>query len=243
MPEIQEILRRSAAPLYLQVASEMRKRIESAQWDKGERLPSLEAIAEEFQVSRVTARQAVTCLEEDGLIWRKQGKGTFVTGRPGDRRWFTLQTKWSNLIKLIEGTNIKFLSSSDDDPCPVLDPNEGIMAPSYHHMRRVSIKDQSPYCVIDIYLDQRVFQMARRAIESELVLAVLDRLEGVQIKRAHQVLTIGTADMDSAELLDISLDTPVANVRRVVTDQDDTVIYMADVVYRGDFIKLDIELI
>ncbi|MCF8041293.1 MAG: GntR family transcriptional regulator [Desulfarculaceae bacterium] len=238
-----EILRRGAAPLYLQVASVMRKRIESAQWGQDERLPSLEALAEEFQVSRVTARQAVGILEEDGLIWRKQGKGTFVTNRPDDRRWFNLQTEWSNLIKLIEGTSIKFISASDDQTCPELGPDDGIMAPSYHYMRRVSIKDKFPYCVINIYLDQRVFQMAPKDFESELVLSVLDRLEGLKIKRAHQILTISTADMDSAKLLDISLDAPVAIVRRVVTDQDDTIVYVGDVVYRGDFVKLDIELI
>ncbi|BEQ15136.1 GntR family transcriptional regulator [Desulfoferula mesophila] len=243
MPETNEILRRGAAPLYFKVASVIRKRIESAQFCKGERLPSLDALAEEFRVSRVTARQAVNLLEEDGLIWRKQGKGTFVTRQPRDRHWFNLQTEWANLIKLLEGTRIKFLCSSENKACPELGPDEGFLAPTYCYSRRVSIKDQTPYCVIDVYLDQRVFQMARNAFESELVLAVLDRLEEVQIKRAHQVLTIGTADIDSAELLNISLDTPVANVRRVVTDQDDTVIYVGDVVYRGDFVKLDIELI
>ncbi len=243
MPDTHEILRRSAAPLYRQVAMEMRKRIESAQWSKDERLPSLEALAREFQVSRVTARQAVTLLEEDGLIWRKQGKGTFVTRQPGDRRWFNLHTEWSALIKLIEGTSIKLLRASSGQACPELGPGEGVAAPGYHYMRRVSSKDQAPYCVIDIYLEERIYQMAAKAFESELVLSVLDRLDGLTIKRAHQILTIGTADMESAKLLDIALDAPVAMVRRVVTDQDDTVVYVGDVVYRGDFVKLDIELI
>jgi GntR family transcriptional regulator len=57
----------------------MRQTIETGQWAPGQKLPSLEQLSKEFEVALLTARQAVSLLVEEGLIWRKQGMGTFVS--------------------------------------------------------------------------------------------------------------------------------------------------------------------
>jgi GntR family transcriptional regulator len=64
----------------------------------------------------------------------------------------------------------------------------------------------------------------------------------VDIASAHQVLTIGTADMEIAQMLEIPVGSPVAEVRRIFKDQNDTVIYLANVVYRGDAIRIEMDL-
>ena len=48
--------------------------------------------------------------------------------------------------------------------------------------------------------------------------------------------------MEAAELLRVPVNTPVAQVRRVIHDAAGTVIYCGDLIYRGDFVKLDINL-
>ena len=45
----------------------------------GERLPSERDLAEKFQVSRMTLRQAITLLVEEGVLERRVGSGTFIT--------------------------------------------------------------------------------------------------------------------------------------------------------------------
>ena len=62
------------------------------------------------------------------------------------------------------------------------------------------------------------------------------------IATARQRLTIGTADLEVSRLLRIPLNSPVAEVRRVFTDRDGTVIYLGEVTYRGDFISIDMDL-
>ena len=68
-------------------------------------------------------------------------------------------------------------------------------------------------------------------------------LPQVQIARAWQTLSIATADLEVAQLLELPLNAPVAEVRRVFCAPDGTVIYLGELVYRGDFIRVDMNLL
>ncbi len=239
----QQVLKRSSIPLFLQVASAMRRRIEVGIWAPGNRIPSLEELASEFSVARTTARQAVSELENEGIIWRKQGKGTFVNEHLEDLHWLNLQTEWGDLIHFIKGTTTKLLTSSENVELPTLPVEEGEQVSSYHYMKRLHLNDGKPYCVIDIYLDSGIYDQKSDVFDKQTVLSVLDSIPDMTITRAHQILTIGTADMENANFLGISLDAPVANVRRIITKKKKKIIYLGDVVYRADFVKLDIDLI
>src|SRR3984957_21302147 len=68
----------SGSPLYVQMADELQKKIRSGHWLADTALPSEARLMEEFNVSRVTVRLALKSLEEKRLIYRRQGRGTFV---------------------------------------------------------------------------------------------------------------------------------------------------------------------
>lgn len=235
-------LQRSSIPLFLQMASAMRRRIEVGIWIPGSRIPSLEELASEFSVARTTARQAVSKLEEEGIIWRKQGKGTFVSDHLEDTRWLNLQTRWKDLIEFIQGTTTELLDSASNVSLPSLPPEEGIPAESYQYMKRKHRRENNVYCVIDIYLDAQVYNLKPKKFNTKTILSILDGMPEFSNCRAHQILTIGTADIENAILLNISLESPVANVRRVITTEDKKILYLGDVVYRSDLVKLDIYL-
>ena len=74
------------------------------------------------------------------------------------------------------------------------------------------------------------------------MIPILTSMKGVTIAKAHQVLTIGTADMEVARLLELPMNAPVAEVRRIFKDPEDTVIYLAEVTYRGDAIQVEMDL-
>jgi len=71
---------------------------------------------------------------------------------------------------------------------------------------------------------------------------ILNDLRDPTIASARQTLTIGTADIEAARLLHVPLNSPVAEVRRIFTTQDRTVIYLGEVTYRGDFVRIDMDL-
>jgi GntR family transcriptional regulator len=68
----------SHEPLYRQLAKLLVSQIQSGDYKTGNRLPSERELSEIHKVSRITARQAIDLLFEDGLIFREQGRGTFV---------------------------------------------------------------------------------------------------------------------------------------------------------------------
>jgi GntR family transcriptional regulator len=62
------------------------------------------------------------------------------------------------------------------------------------------------------------------------------------VRDAYQTVIIGSADPVTAELLQIELGAPIAECRCVVLDRKGVAIYVADIIYRSDAIKLHIDL-
>src|SRR5260370_30645371 len=75
------IYRNSPLPRYYQLKEIIRERIRSGEWKPGELIPSERELSEKYGISRMTARQAITELVNEGLFYREQGKGTFVSQR------------------------------------------------------------------------------------------------------------------------------------------------------------------
>jgi GntR family transcriptional regulator len=236
------LFRNSPVPRYAQLADLLRKRIARGVWAQGTKLPSLEELVREFDVARVTVRQAVNLLARDGLLSPQQGRGTFVTGRPAQDRWLRLETSLRDLADVYRGDKPNLTLIEESAATPVLRAGDGNPAPDYHFMRRVHSRNGEAYCVISIYLDERVFRMAPRRFRRETVVPVLLDLPKVRIARARQTLAISTADVEVAGYLNIAVNGPVAEVRRVCTAADETVLYLGEVTYRGDYIHFEMDL-
>jgi GntR family transcriptional regulator len=228
----------SPIPRYLQLADLMRQRIARGLWATGQKLPSLEALVAEFGVARVTVRQAVDLLARDGLVSPQQGRGTFVTAAPAPSRWLKVQTSLDELARVYRDTRPEIVNIDESISRAPLKPEDGIAAERYVFMRRVHSHDGRPYCVINIYLDEQTFRRHPKRFRTETVIPLL---AGVTAK-ARQVLTIGSADLEVAPLLQVPVNAPVAEVRRIFTDAQGRVIYLGEVTYRGDFVHLEMDL-
>lgn len=232
----------SPIPRYLQIADLMRQRIARGQWAQGAKLPSLEALVVEFGVARVTVRQAIELLARDQLVSPQRGRGTFVTGRPPRTQWLKVQTTLADLAEVYRDTRPEIVNIQESITDAPLLPGDGTPAERYVFMRRIHSRDGRPYCVINLYLDERVFRQQPERLREQAVIPLLAAMTEGGVAQARQVLTIGTADMEVAPLLQIALNAPVAEVRRVFTDAQGCVIYLGEVTYRGDFIQLDMDL-
>src|SRR5260370_36166397 len=71
-------LNSTTSPRYVEIAGELREHIESAALAPNTLLPSERELSETYQVSRMTARQALTLLENEGYVYRRPPRGTFV---------------------------------------------------------------------------------------------------------------------------------------------------------------------
>ena len=232
----------SLIPRYLQLADIFRQRIARGTWRAGDKLPSIEMLMQEFAVSRITVRQAIKLLSNENLVSPQRGKGTVVNKIPGEKRLLRVDTTLADLVEMYRGDKPVLTNIAESDTSPELQDGDGSPAPSYFHMRRVHARDGVKYCVISIYIDDRIFRQAQSAFRNEAVLPVLFSLPDIEIGRARQTMHIAKADVETANLLDIPLGEPMAEVRRVLSSPDGTVIYLAEVSYRGDYVHLDIDL-
>jgi len=229
-------------PRYLQLAELVRQRVAKGHWPPGGTLPSIEHLMQEFDVARVTVRQAIALLADEGLLSPQRGRGTFVTGKPGARRQLRVETTLDDLVAMYSGDRPDHATLAEAVADPALTDKDGIKAPKYYYLRRVHSRNGERYCVISIYIDYRVFRRAPARFRRELALPVLTSLQGLKIAGARQTLTISTADVETSRLLGIPINAPVGEVRRVMCGPDRTVIYLAEVTYRGDYIHLEMDL-
>lgn len=235
-------LKKNKVPLYLQIAEVLRQRINGGVWSQGDTLPSLNALMEEFSVSKVTIRQAVKLLQEDELLAPQRGRGTVVTAVPKNRRPLRVETTLADLIEMYSGDVPDVLNLSEDFSSPADHLTEGRLAEEYFHMRRIHSRNGERYCVISMYIEKSVFLDSEERFRKELVLPILFSLSAPKIARARQKMIIAKCNIETAGLINISIGDPVAEIRRVLYDENDTVIYHADVIYRGDYIRLDMDL-
>lgn len=70
-------------PLYLQVIEQIQRRVAVGDLPAGAELPSIRQLAADLSVSVITIKRAYLELEREGVITTRQGKGSFVTERPG----------------------------------------------------------------------------------------------------------------------------------------------------------------
>lgn len=70
---------RTRVPKYVQLVDSIRNRIENGIYRSGEQIPTEHELTDEYGISRHTVRQAITELVHQGILFREQGKGTFVT--------------------------------------------------------------------------------------------------------------------------------------------------------------------
>ncbi len=232
----------SRIPRYLQVATALRHRINSGQWPVGQKIATLEQLEKEFQVARVTIRQAVDVLQQEGLLKSEQGRGTFVTRAPTQIRWLQLATDWDAIMRPIKRNTLKHLPIEQDHP-PRLDPGDGAPAQSYAYIYTLQMRDEQPYALARVHVARDIYDRAPQAFKSRVALAVLAELEDIEVMHAHQTLSVGSADVYAAVHLRLPFGAPIVEARIIATDADERVIYVGEVTYRGDVVRINIELL
>jgi GntR family transcriptional regulator len=100
-------LRLDTRPLYMLVIDRIKDQTANGEWPPGTRLPSEFELAKMFGVSRATLREALRVLEEEGVVVRRHGIGTFIADRPivraGIEQLFSV-TEWIERANRKPGT-------------------------------------------------------------------------------------------------------------------------------------------
>lgn len=234
---------RSAISRYIQLATLFRQRIDSGQWPVGSQIPTVEDLSMECGVARATIRQALDLLEEEGLIERFRAKGTFVRRRPQEELWCAVGTDWSGLLRPSHSATIEVLADEANVVLKDVPYMIGGLAPAYRHLHRRHWRNEMPFLLTHVYIDERLRdRIAREDIETKTALRLIHDMPDLEIVDAQQTLTIGTADLETAEALSMPLNAPVAYVHRSAVDKNGIAVLIAQGIYQGKVVRFDIKL-
>ena len=230
------IYRNSPLPRYYQLKEIMRERVQSDEWKPGDLIPSERELSEKYGISRMTARQAITDLVNEGLFYREQGKGIFVSQRKITQQLIRLTGFTEDIKARGQKPGTKVLSAqmfpADETTAEKLSIDPGTLI---FRLQRLRLADDEP---LAIELSQINFKGCERLLEEDLeqnsLYRLLETKYGIPLLEADQELEAGLAGNEEAQLLKISLGRPVLFTRRITYTERNQPIEYAKAVYCGN---------
>jgi GntR family transcriptional regulator len=226
-------------PRYYQLREILREQILGGQWSPENRLPSERELSEQYGLSRMMVRQSVTELVKEGLLYREQGKGTFIA-RPKITQQLLRLTGFTEDIKArSQRPTTKVLSAemwaTDSSVAENLRIKEGQLI---FRLRRLRLADNEPLAVeMSLVNFIGCEKLLEEDLEQNSLYRLLETKYGLPPAEAEQELEAGLAREDEANLLKIEVGGPVLLTRRVTYTERGQPIEYAKSVYRGDKYK------
>ena len=230
---------KSPIPKYYQLKEIIRIMIESGELEEGELIPPERELCEMYGISRMTARQAVMELVNKGLLYRKQGKGTFVAGKKIQQETARLTSFTQDMRERGMEVSSVVLEFEVESAGPVVSRMLRIAAgEKIIRLRRLRNADREPMALETSHLRYRV---AKRVLGVDLASRSLyEELEkaGVRILRADQTYEAVLVHESEAGHLGVSSGNPGMLIERVTFDDSGKPFEYVKSVYRGDRYKI-----
>lgn len=213
-------------PRYYKIYRLLKQAIESSQFEPDKAMPSENALAEKFKVSRLTVRRSLELLEHEGLIERRQGSGTYPTNRastqtaalPAD-----INTLLANIYSMGQSTQVALLEFNYQMPDP--DTRARLELPANVKVQRavrVRHHNNQPFSYLVTYVPEPIGRNFTEAdLKSNSLHALLQK-QNVAPWEAEQTFSAMLADAHHAEALGVDIGAALLCIRRVVRDRKGT---------------------
>lgn len=243
---MRDLSKTEGIPLYVKIRESIREMIALGELERGNRLPSEDELATQYGVSRMTVRQGISDLIDDGLLYRRHGVGTFVALPHIER-------DHSRLIDFFENSNVKGINTKSSilniEVIPVnpkiakallLEDDDLVIR--IHSLRYA---DDVPVTMHDAYIPYNLFSdLVAEDIRSLEVQHLWSAFEvcGYRVKNAVQKLEARQADHDLAVLMQINVGAAILYKERTVFADDGTPVEFTYCYNRGDMYSLTVSL-
>lgn len=230
------------ASLHQQVTDDLLSQIETGSWAPGSMIPTEAALCTVYGVSRITVRRALAVLVARGLVTRRRGIGSFVTGRtPGIREFHLVgflddRMEYDHQMLLDEAT----VADKSMAAALGLEPGSAL-----RHIRSIVHRQGQPFTLTDAYtadLPNRRVQAADYRAGLPSAQAMGQRL-GQRILRAEQEMDAVAADALAAEHLGVASGTPIIRARRTYFAAADLPFQYLVVRYHPDRYQFVVDLV
>lgn len=227
----------SPTPLYIQIRDYLRMQIQTGVYAVGSRLPSERELADRLNVSRMTARQALQALTQEGLAYSKVGKGTYVSPTKIDQDLQTLvsfseECRRLNLIpssRVLKAT-VQPADRSVAERLQIAPGTEIVL------LKRIRLANGKPLALETAHLDHHLCPniLQKHDFNHESLYEVLREEYGWALVWAEQIIEARLPNATERQLLSLNQETPVLSIIRVTFSKQDRPIEFVTSVYRGD---------
>lgn len=243
---LSEFSHTEGVPLYVKIRESIREMIASGELARGQKLPSEQILAEQYGVSRMTVRQGISELINDGLLYRRHGVGTFVTLPHVDRDHSRLSNFFENSTKKgiqAQASILKIeLIPGTSELTQALSLEEGELI---IHIKSLRCADHIPVTLHDAYIPHKLFPNLVKDDSSTLDVQDLWAIyenSGYRVHSAVQKLEARPADAELAEVMNIEAGAAILYKERTVYTDDGTPVEFTYCYNRGDIYSLTVTL-
>jgi len=234
-------------PVYYQIKQAIKNWIVNREFDPGEKIPSENELAERFKVSRLTVRQAIAQLTQEGLLTSKRGEGTFVTENANLITSFSLEFSgfMDDLFYQVSKSKTKSVKMSKmavpkliKEKLELDRRDEEVV-----QIKRVRFKENKSFAYTVNYLP---LEIGEKITAGELyrkpLLQIMEQDLGIQFTEAFQTIEASFASKEVAEQLGIPSGSPILFVERIVYSKKRRPVELVQTSYRGDLYKYIVRL-
>ena len=222
--------------LFQKVKEAIRKDILNGTCGPHEKLPSEREMISHFQVSRITVRQALSELQREGLVFKINGKGTYVS-KPKAR--FDVSTlrgfgEWAATMGQDAFSRVIDIETRNADPqiSKHLGLSDGSQTTQIQRLRFLNREPLSfDVTHASAYLGEK---MAAADLDRKDIIDVLENECGISIHTAEVNIEASLANELLADYLELEEGSPVLKIVRTIYDVEDTAILYENLFYRGD---------
>ena len=233
---VDEIQASSPTPLYEQIKAILRSRVLDGTYKPHEQLPSESEMMTAFNVSRITVRQALNDLQNEGLVFRIHGKGTFVSKPKAFQDLGRLQGFGEAMRKMGYETFARVVSMRTVVPSAQVQERLHLSKRAkVTELQRIRFLNREPISLDVTYLPADIgARLAKEDLASRDIFVILENDYGMSL--GHADLQIGStlADERLAGQLQVEEGSPVLVIERTTHTTDGKPIDYEHLYYRGD---------
>jgi GntR family transcriptional regulator len=228
--------RNSKLPLYHQLYELLRGNISRGEWRPGDMIPPESELVERYQVSRTTVRQVLDMLVNEGLIYREQGRGTFVAHPTVEQTLVRIVNFTEDMrMRGCEPSSKVLFSGLVPAPQDIAEKLEVEPGEELARLERLRLADEEPMGVEESYLvHRRCPGVLQGDYVSNSLREALARDYGIRWTHARQSIRAILAPRDLAGLLAIQPPSALLFIERVSYSQAGVPVEFLRIYYRAD---------
>jgi GntR family transcriptional regulator len=238
--ELTCIDRSGMEPLYYQIQQQLFEGIRSGELKAGDPLPSEQEISVRLGVSRMTVRLAIKSLCELGIVYSKQGKGSFVSSLKLEKNFRQVLSFTEEMVQ--SGRRPESRPLGFDTVPAEKEVAEALALNSQENvirLRRVRMADSAPMGIETSYIPERLCPNLEAKFNPRTSLyQTLSARYGIQMAIADEVVEAGLANSEEARLLRIPKGSPVFLFTRTSYVQQGQAVEYVKSTYRADRYKI-----